>query len=355
MFILMSAVTGTMFAIRLLVLHRVWQLPLKHGEGFFLGQRVAPGFYREGGKTLLRKYRGSLIAPAVLDLPLCLWLVSTHKLEYAFFEQWLAMVVTLVVYNLIAVHFSSRAMTLLGDAEKRPATAVLSMAPRRLRDYANPVVEGVVIVAIIAGVVLIARGYVLMASGGSQAFRGGVAAAIWILYLQAGLLLLKGVFIRWRMPLPAKRTEDFRRWRSAWLSYHLKLFDAVRLLAALGLLSGALAKLYGNGWSRPVLAVAIPAWVLILTAYIAYIVRESRKVVAVEREVKPIELVKEFPRRPIPDGRFLAGGLLYFNRDNPGVVVRSEQGIAINLAHPSTYLWVGYFAGLAMLLIWMAR
>jgi len=76
---------------------------------------------------------------------------------------------------------------------------------------------------------------------------------------------------------------------------------------------------------------------------------------AVQREIRPIESVKEFPRRPVPEGRFLVAGLLYFNRDNPGVLVRSAQGIAINLARPTVYLWPAYFIGLATLMIWMAR
>jgi hypothetical protein len=94
-----------------------------------------------------------------------------------------------------------------------------------------------------------------------------------------------------------------------------------------------------------------------LIAYIIYLVRESRRLAALEQRLKPIEMIKEFPRGAIPQGRFLAGGLLYFNRDNPVALVRSAQGIAINLAHPSPYVWAAYFIGLALLTTltkWMA-
>jgi len=40
-------------------------------------------------------------------------------------------------------------------------------------------------------------------------------------------------------------------------------------------------------------------------------------------------MVKEFPLWPIAEGRYLAGGLLYFNRDDPWVLVRSPDGIAV--------------------------
>jgi len=56
-------------------------------------------------------------------------------------------------------------------------------------------------------------------------------------------------------------------------------------------------------------------------------------------------MVKEFPRRPIAEGRYLAGGLLYFNRDNPRVLVRSTDGTAVHLAHRDTFMGTGIFHG----------
>ena len=84
-----------------------------------------------------------------------------------------------------------------------------------------------------------------------------------------------------------------------------------------------------------------------------YVLREGRILSAAEREMKPIELAKEFPRSPVAEGRYLADGLFYFNRENPGVVVRGIRGIAINLAPPTTYAWAAYFLGLVVLMTWM--
>lgn len=66
-------------------------------------------------------------------------------------------------------------------------------------------------------------------------------------------------------------------------------------------------------------------------------------------------MVKEFPRWPVAEGHYLAGGLLYFNRDNRHVLVRSAQGVALNLAHRTTHIGAVYFAGLIALVIWMAK
>jgi hypothetical protein len=270
------------------------------------------------------------------------------------------MVVTLVVYNIMVAHFTYRAMAIVGPEEDRPATMQLSMEPRRLRDHTNRAVEAIIATVMLMVLALLARDYAWSAReswnrAAYHAFHGGVVITIWALYFQLGLVLLKGVFVRWRMPLPANRTEDFRRWRSAWLNYHLKIFDAVRMLGAMVLVTSVPLKIYWKEWTPPAIIITGSAWILILVVYTVYVAREARRLAVVEREVKPIELVKEFPRRPVPEGRFLAGGLLYFSRDNPGVLVRSPQGIAINLAHPSAYVWPAYFIGLAALMIWMAR
>lgn len=356
--------TATMiFVVRVTSLRRLWRLPIKNGEDRFLAQPVGPGFYRAAGAELLRRYRVSVAVPLLLDIPLTAWLFVTQRYDFLFVSQFISMLVTVVVYNVIIAHFSYRAQAIAG-AEQEPAatTMQLSMAPRRLRDQSNRTVELVILAAMLLAMGLLARTYLQStADSGNQVshlVRGGTVAVIWIVYAQIGLLLLKILFVRWRMPLPARRTDEFRQWRSGWLSYHLKVLDSIRLFCALMLLSGMWIKLSWKGWSRDSVIVACSLWGPGLIAYIIFLVRESRRLAALERELKPIEMVKEFPRGAIPQGRFLAGGLLYVNRDNPVVLVRSPQGIAINLAHPSAYVWAAYFIGLALLMTltaWMAR
>jgi hypothetical protein len=359
MLLLVSTAIFT-FAVRLFLLGKLWRAPLTNGEGFFLSQRVKPGFYRDAGVALLRRYRISVVVPLLLDAPLAVWLAVTGRHIGLVLEQVFAAALTVVVYNLMALHFTYRATAIGAAVEERPATLQLSMAPRRLRDHTNFAVEAVIVVATMLSLGFLARMYVLdSAPGASQAavhaYHRGVLLTAWLLYWQIGFLLLKGVFVRWRMPLPSNRTEDFRRWRAAWLSHNLHIFDAVRLQCALAMLGTMAWIIYIDAWPRPVRMITLGAASLGLLAYFVYVIRESRRLAATARELKPIEMVKEFPRRPVAQGRYLAGGLLYFNRDNPGVIVRGAQGMAINLAHPSLYAWTGYFLGLAALMMWMAR
>jgi hypothetical protein len=338
----------------------MWGLPLKNGEGFFLAQPVGPDFYRTAGVPLFRRYRLSISAPLIIDTPLVVWLAVTERYIPLTLEQVGALVVSMVIYNLMVVHFSARATPVCGLQEERPATVQLSMSPRRLRDYMVPAVEVTIAVATILSLGLLAHSYLLSRAPGAShgvahTFRGSAVLTAWILYWQLGFLLLKGVYVRWRMPLPANRTDDFRRWRAAWLSHKLKVYDAVRVYSAAALLAGIVWMNYALDWPRRAQIVIVSAYALAIIVYAAYVYREERRLAATARELKPIEMVKEFPRSPIAEGRYLAGGLLYFNPDNPGVVVRSATGVALNLAHRATYSWVAYFIGLIALMTWMAR
>jgi hypothetical protein len=349
------------WAIRLLRIRALWSLPLKNGEGWFLAQRVGPGFYDATGAGLLRSYRAALFLPLALDAPVVAWLAITGAYAFLVCEQWIALIAAAVLNNLVLAHFSARATALLHPDEPRGVTSVhLSMEPRRLRDHVDRRVELALAACLVISMGLLGRNFAVATAspGDAHAARTLHLCAVgmtWIVYLQVGLLLLKVVFVRWRMPLPVRRTEDFRHWRQAWLSHHLRLFDSLRLVFGLLLLSVMSGVSFEAGRSRTGLVLGLIAWALVIVAFILFEKGEARRLAAVEREIRPIELVDEFPRPPIPEGRFLAGGLLFFNRDHPHALVRSGQGIALNLGHPSTYAWVGYFAGLAVLMSWMVR
>lgn len=345
---------ASIYILRLMTLGRLWRLPLKHGPHQFIGVSVGPEFYREAGAKLLRGYRSSLFIPVLFDAPLALWLAYTWRHAWFCFEQFVAWIAGIIIFNLIIAHFSSKVMSMTGPAEQ-PAnrTMQLSLAPRRLRDYTTVWIEVVIGIALATALIMLAWLYEVQ--GSTSETRAALRVTVWTLYLQTGLFLLKGVFVRWRMPLPSQRTEDFKRWRAAWLSYHVRVFDSVRMLFSFFLILGIIIKSHWHVWTDAAIITGICVAGPVLAVYLGYLIREQRRLTRVEREIRPVELIKEFPRRPVPEGRFVAGGLLYFNPDNPGVVVRSPQGIAINLARPGAYIWLAYLAGLAGLMLWVTR
>ena len=349
------------FVFRLHLVRRCWPLPLKHGSNFFLAQPVRADFYEGAGQALLKRYHASLFVPLAVDAPVVVWLLLAQKYTFLSLEQTVAYVISLVGYNVMVVHFGIRAADLSANESDCGVKAVqLSMAPRRLRDYTRTGVELVIAGSMLLDAMLLWHAYRLSHSAGAThaeagLFRGGIIFAIWITYWQLGALLLKSVFVRWRMPLPVNRTEEFRRWRAAWLSCNLNTLDAVRLLIAAVLPWTTAWIIYRQSWPMAAMITVVSGSLLIFAVYMVYVRRVHRRLKAAEKELKPVEMVKEFPRRPVAEGRFLAGGLLYFNRENPYLLVRSPQGVAINLSHPGTYAWTAYFAGLLALITWMTR
>src|SRR5581483_9516705 len=107
---------------RLRTVLRVWRLPRKNGETFFLAQKVGPDFYRSTGLGLLQQYHASVFAVAVLDAPLAAWFLNTWRYTALVLEQTLALVTLIVIYNFMLAFFSGRA-TALFDNQERTATA----------------------------------------------------------------------------------------------------------------------------------------------------------------------------------------------------------------------------------------
>jgi hypothetical protein len=83
--IVILSVVLLFLALRLRLLHQLWRLPLKNGEGYFLAQRVVPGFYSAPGAPLFRRYRASLFVPLLIDTPVAVWLALTER-----YVRWLS-------------------------------------------------------------------------------------------------------------------------------------------------------------------------------------------------------------------------------------------------------------------------
>lgn len=328
------ALAGLLLLTRFGSLRRFWQLPHKQGAGWLFTTEVSREFAQGAGARLVRAYRRWLLVPFALDALVIAWLMFKGWAFYLPHEQLLSVILTAVFYNLLVAHFAYRVKAMIAPAQVPPVTAAqLTMEPRRLRDHTHWLVEAALLGLTVAAVALLERLH---------------TALLWSGYFQLGLLLLKLVFVRWRMKLPLQRTEEYQRWRIAWLTYHLRVFDAVRVAVALMTLYFAL---HQSAWLR---GGAVLALATLLPLFV-YCAREHRRLMRVADEVQPITLARELPPAPVAEGRFFAGGLLYFNRDNPVALARSPGGIALNLAHRSIYLWALYLTGLVLLTVWQIK
>ncbi len=331
----MPVLAGLLFAVRLSALRRFRALPLRNGPQWFLSVEIPAG-HAEAVAALLADYRRTLFLPFALDILIAVPLALGARWGALMALQFVLMIATSVFSNVLAAHFAVRAAALVGTGP-RPTVIALVMEPRRLRDHTWVLLEA-------ATVGLLA--YAVFRAVGTGPALGRALA--WILWMQLGLVLLKVVFVRWRMPLPVARTDDFRRWRAAWLAYHVRILDAMRLTLALTLAAGV-------AWRTGALENGtglVAGAVVMLVALAAWATGQRRALDAVAAEVRPHELAREFPVRPVAEGRYLANGLLFVERDHPSVLVRGAQGTALNVAHPATWAWIAYGAGLTVLTFW---
>src|SRR5690242_6369811 len=121
---------------------RRWRQPLLRGPEWFFNIPVQQDFYSGAGQRLLRQYRLRMLMPVLLEAVLALGIfISGHPIYLA----WLILGISAAIHinHLFNVDRAERKARSFAEPEsERPACAmVLSLTPRRLRDYSNPAVE----------------------------------------------------------------------------------------------------------------------------------------------------------------------------------------------------------------------
>lgn len=349
-------IIAIMLGIKLPALRKFWVQPLKQGAGWFLTTEVVPDFYQKEGAGFLRRYRCWLLAPILADIAAVGIMIFFGQIGLILFEQAATYLLIIIFFNFVLIQFAYKAKKFAVKSEEKTVTAArVVMQPRRLLDYTNRTMEIPIIFLNLLPVVQAIFFYTHSPGLSSvpSDWEPDFFLWSWMVYLQIGLLLLKQVFVKWRYKLPVARAEDFQRWRAAWLRYHLRIFDAARLLLAF-----ALVDIFFSDWINDLINISetVPASMILLAAAIIFFIgwasREYRQLMKVEKEIEPAKLVKEFPPAPVADEKFFAGGLIYINSNNPVMFARSPQGIALNLANRGVYLWAGYLTGLILLMAW---
>src|SRR5215468_463152 len=185
-----------LFLLRPLWLWRLWRAPLKEGEGKFLGIEVEPGFYRQAGATLLRRYRAWLVAPLTLEALILMWLIFSGRRLLAIYEQIPAMVTLSVWLNFTTYQFMERARQLTTAAPAQTTHGVqLSLAPRRLSDHSNWPVEAVIV--LLTGLTLLWLAALWLGWLPERPKAGLLKTVVLILYMHAGVLSLLMAFGLW--------------------------------------------------------------------------------------------------------------------------------------------------------------
>ena len=254
---------------------RLWNYPLNHGPGFFLGVEVESGFNAGEGARWLKRYHTILLAEHLVEaLALAAILVLGRWSLLPLWAGGTAVFVTAILFGFVAY---TRAT--LGANPPVRSSAVVSLERRRLGAYISWPAE--VLMAVI-----IALCWAMLLTHGSAQMHWNVPVVM--TYVIVGLLPFEVGAVRNSSPLPSERAEEHYRWMEAQRRYSLRVMDSARwffivILAGYALLHGwpAASTIVWLRWL--VIGIAIAVWLVLVGIQI----RGSGRLAAMGHDLRP--------------------------------------------------------------------
>ncbi len=269
--------TALIVVVRVFVLVRqLWNYPLNHGTGYFLGVEVTAGFYEGAGARWLRRYRAILLAEHSIEaLALAVILASGR---WSLLPGWAGGTAVLVTATFLG--FTAYTRATLGANPPVLSSAAIPLEARRLGDYISWLAEAWV-------ALIIALSWTLLLTRGDAQFQWNTPVVM--TYVILGLIPFKIGVVRNSFPLPSERPEEHHRWMEAQRRYSLRVIDAMRwffltILGSYALLHGRLVA--GSiAWLRWLLiGVSLAIGVLMMVI----IARGQGRLTAMGRDLRPV-------------------------------------------------------------------
>ena len=351
--------------------------PIAHREEAFFGLRVRPETLSGPGQHILHQYRVWLVTAFVGFEAINLFLpIYLHKLSYLLYLRSASNLLWPICAIALFGVFQERVKVFeIVERKQRPAGVALSLQTRRLHDYTNVTFEIINAGIFLTAFLIFSYNYPALPERlpthiswrgvidgwAPKNFHTVFGGTIWLVYIQLGLMLLKSALVQSPRSLPLEQTEERLRYTEKSLRLVTNWLDWARgvwLFATIGAIFNVLIwrhdglKLMANVVRVSTLGVVINIvsqvifWSLVTLPTVYFIYRLYR----LEREVKPVEWSK-LPR-PIDAEHFSLGGWLYFNYDNPALIVKGPRVYTINLANKWVHLCAAYFIGAALLIAW---
>lgn len=357
---------------RLRALRKFWALPTYKGEDWFFGVKVSPDFYQGPGKRLRDQYHIWLLVPAIMIEAVCLWdAIYFHwEMSHLFYVQ-LPLVLAAIGARLFALRvFSKKGKAFEVEGGSTSSPVVLSLKPRQLSNYSNRTFEIILAAVNVTAILIVIFRYPGLAEHLPTHLNTSGEADEWMEksfsiiffgplllgYIQAGALLWKQGLVRWRIALPAQRTEEYLEWREEVLRIALRNCDWIRLSCTVVLVTYVLKLIFWNAWASRINMIGMAVMLSLAVLTVVYTLYLSRRLETITHGIRSIIGPKKIPLST-EAGRFSLGGLLYYNSDNPALFVETPVGpsYTLNLANKWAYVHVAYLAGLALMIIWVIQ
>ena len=277
---LMLLCTAFMVGFRVVFFTKVWNLPLNHGSGYFLGVEVPPGFYEGAGAGWLRRYHQAWIVEVSVEV---IGLVGVIAAAPRLLIPWW---VLLPLYGGffpilgVTVVWALGAYTRAKLGGNRPVRSsfAVPLEARRLSDYIAWPRE-----ALMALLTALSWGLILMTSA-----RLSVQTPVLMTYVVVGLFPFKMGVVRKGFSIPAERPEEHHEWMKAQRRLCLRTLDSIRWTFLLMIGDYAAMHAWRTAGSSSLLRWLNAGVVLGVGLYLALsLVRDERRVVAMGRDLRP--------------------------------------------------------------------
>ena len=251
-----------------------WNFPLSHGQEFFLGNEVAPGFYSGPGIRWMNRYHFVLLSESLIEWIALAAIIALQR--WNLLPVWAGGIAMLSVTTHLG--FNALARRALGGNRRTMSAVAVSLETRRFSDYASWPVE------ILIDVIL-ALSWLLILTRGNTPIRW--LDPVTSTYVILGLLAGKVLVARSRVLLPAERTEEHHRWSEESRRHWVRIWDMFRLLVATQLAGYALqfwAPAKSAPWLRwVVVGIVLGIWLLMA----GILIRDFRRLSAMGRDLRP--------------------------------------------------------------------
>jgi hypothetical protein len=252
-----------------------WDYPLHHGREFFLGVKVAPGFYEGPGAQWLRRYRTLLLAVHAIMVFVFIALVASHRWNDM---PILAPIIVGLLFAMLG-GFTLWTRHSLGSAPPRMSSVAIPFETRRLRDYVSWQLEGLLVLLLAACWLLLIQGNL-----GLQ-----WAWPVLITYAVMGLLPAKIIIVHQSYPLPPEKTEEHQRWQEAGRRYWLTVTELMRWFFVVRLVGYSVE----HGFPATMMMVWLhwlffSVYIVAFSVMLIVLIQGSRRLVALGQDLRPI-------------------------------------------------------------------
>jgi hypothetical protein len=328
-------------AMRVTSFRRRWDMPLMYGPRYFYRLHVGEGFYFGAGRRLLQRYRVLLLWPYFAEL-VAFTVLMAHQNYKALTALCGVGLIATALNQRLSLALVTRSAKKFEETEIDPAPAAVtfSLNPRRLAGYTHPVFE------IVLGSVITLT---LIFLGQMHAHMG---PPLLLLYLQIGFLLLKKAIVDWRAAAPLENSELYLEVRERRRKLLLFACDFYRGALGFVMIKQAVFQVTTDErwrWTLQYLYLGLSI------ASVCFAIVKTNELYAMYRKIKPTR-VRGGKRLTPPDPNgFVAGGLLYFDPDNPAILVQGPRSVALNAGNHRLLLAATYLVGLMLLIMWTSK